>query len=590
MGTFLHSQVETPYGPRRGAYGTTWRYDPVRRKLENYISYPYANPWGNVFNEYGDHFIADASTGRCHFGTPLSTAIDYPKKHTSRPGFLTSDFAPKTCGMEIISSPNFPSDVQGDILLNTFVGFQGIRQHRMIRDSSEYRAEEREPFLQSTDPNFRPVDLKFGPDGALYVLDWFNPIVQHGEQGFREEMRDHVHGRVWRIKYTANSLNAIADYTQMNVNELLNSLKNSTNREKYQIRTQLRTFPNPEVLTVLKNWVLNLDSDNVDLDLNKLEALWIYQERNQYNGQLLDELLASDNDQVRASAVRVMYYWKDYVKDYPARMGNFVEDSSFKVRLEAIVALSHDKTEATIESLLKALEWPRDKHITYALKEALKNLQPIWLSMFNQNPDFLMADPGKAGFLFDLLEDRDLLALPGFIKDDPKWQDYTWAEPGESEYALLSRSSAYDVYKLKHGARAEGANSDPSTDGNMVTLQLEAVPGKMAYDKDTLMVKAGQKVLLIFNNEDNMAHNVVIVNPGKDEKIGTLADEMVSQKDAYEKEFIPDSKDVLYFTPLINSGQSFKLEFIAPMVKGEYPYICTFPGHWRLMNGILRVI
>ncbi|HLU94518.1 MAG TPA: PVC-type heme-binding CxxCH protein, partial [Membranihabitans sp.] len=123
MGTFLHSQVETPYGPRRGAYGTTWRYDPKRGKLDNYISYPYANPWGNVFNAYGDHLIADASTGRCHFGTPLSTHIDYPIKHTSQAGFLTARFAPKTCGIEIISSDNFPEDVQGDILLNTFVGF-----------------------------------------------------------------------------------------------------------------------------------------------------------------------------------------------------------------------------------------------------------------------------------------------------------------------------------------------------------------------------------------------------------------------------------------------------------------------------------
>ncbi len=588
MGTFLHSQVETPYGPRRGAYGTTWRYDPVRRKLDNYISYPYANPWGNAFNEYGDHFIADASTGRCHFGTPLSTAIDYPIKHTSQPGFLTSDFAPKTCGMEIVSSSNFPPDVQGDILLNTFVGFQGIRQHRMIQDSSEYRAEEREPLLQSTDPNFRPVDLKFGPDGALYILDWFNPIVQHGEQGFREEMRDHSHGRIWRIKYSGRSLDAMVDYTQMTVDELLNNLKNSPLREKYQIRTQLRMFSKPEILPILQDWVLNLKSE--DINLYKLEALWIYQGLNEYNAKLLEELLESKNDQVRASAVRTMYYWKDEVKNYPERLDNLVEDPSFKVRLETIVALSHDKTEATIQSLLKALTLPRDKHINYVLKESLKNLQPVWLSMFEKNPDFLNGSHVQAEFLFDLLDDPVLLALPGFIKDDPNWQDYTWAMASGSEYSQLSQSLAYDAYKLKHDSMLEDTSLNSPTTGSTIILKLEAVPGKMIYDQDTLVVKAGQKVVLVFNNEDNMAHNVVIVKPGQKERIGTLADEMASQKDAYEKGFIPDSKDVLYFTPLVNSGKNYKLEFIAPMQKGEYPYICTFPGHWRLMNGILKVI
>src|SRR3546814_15546022 len=86
MGTFLHSQVETPYGPRRGAYGTTWRYEPRTMKLESYISYPYANPWGNVFTRDGTHIIADVSTGMNYFAPPMTVAIDYPKKHMGKIG------------------------------------------------------------------------------------------------------------------------------------------------------------------------------------------------------------------------------------------------------------------------------------------------------------------------------------------------------------------------------------------------------------------------------------------------------------------------------------------------------------------------
>src|SRR3546814_3834453 len=75
MGTFLHSQVETPYGPRRGASGTTWRYEPRPMKLESYISYPYANPWANVFTRDGTHIIPDVSTGMNYFAPPMTVAI-----------------------------------------------------------------------------------------------------------------------------------------------------------------------------------------------------------------------------------------------------------------------------------------------------------------------------------------------------------------------------------------------------------------------------------------------------------------------------------------------------------------------------------
>lgn len=114
-GTFLHSQIETPYGPVRGAYGNTWRYEPRTMKLEPYVSYPYANPWGNVFMRNGTHLIGDVSTGRNYFATPLTVATEYPRKHTEMRDFLTSNIKPKTCGHEIISSRHFPESAQGNI-------------------------------------------------------------------------------------------------------------------------------------------------------------------------------------------------------------------------------------------------------------------------------------------------------------------------------------------------------------------------------------------------------------------------------------------------------------------------------------------
>jgi azurin len=86
-----------------------------------------------------------------------------------------------------------------------------------------------------------------------------------------------------------------------------------------------------------------------------------------------------------------------------------------------------------------------------------------------------------------------------------------------------------------------------------------------------------------------MAHNVVIVTAGSDEKVGKAADEMASLKDGYERNFVPKLPEVLFATPLVNGGETFQLDFKAPDKPGAYPFICSFPGHWRMMKGILKV-
>jgi len=84
-------------------------------------------------------------------------------------------------------------------------------------------------------------------------------------------------------------------------------------------------------------------------------------------------------------------------------------------------------------------------------------------------------------------------------------------------------------------------------------------------------------------------HNVVIIKPGSTEIVGKAADAMASRKDAYEKNFVPAIPEVLYSTPLVATGGTFRLDFKAPGKAGEYPFICTFPGHWRIMKGVIKV-
>ena len=131
----------------------------------------------------------------------------------------------------------------------------------------------------------------------------------------------------------------------------------------------------------------------------------------------------------------------------------------------------------------------------------------------------------------------------------------------------------------------------PAAVGEVVKLMLGVIPNTMKFDKSELTVKAGSKVMLLFRNEKcALMHNFLLVKPGKKDIVGALADKMLTDPEGMKKLYVPDSDDVVVKgTKLIGIGQSDLLEFTAPTEPGEYPYICTFPGHWRLMNGVLKV-
>ena len=122
--------------------------------------------------------------------------------------------------------------------------------------------------------------------------------------------------------------------------------------------------------------------------------------------------------------------------------------------------------------------------------------------------------------------------------------------------------------------------------GPEVELEIGTKPG-LLFDQSFLMVKAGQKVMLTFNNPDDMLHNFVIVQPNKADAVGSAA--MKLGLDGEEKGYIPDSEDILFHTGLLQPGSSETIYFTAPTKPGKYQYVCTFPGHHMVMRGILQV-
>tara|TARA_B110000438_G_C15761878_1_gene627697 strand:+ start:578 stop:1294 length:717 start_codon:yes stop_codon:yes gene_type:complete len=140
--------------------------------------------------------------------------------------------------------------------------------------------------------------------------------------------------------------------------------------------------------------------------------------------------------------------------------------------------------------------------------------------------------------------------------------------------------------------KAEEPKEEKPKEEAAVKLTLKAVgnpPGTMKFENADISVKAGSKVILTFENPDVLQHNFVLTKIGKKDAVGALADAMLTDPEALKKQYVPESDDVIASTKLVNPTQSEVIEFTLPDEPGDYPYICTFPGHWRLMNGILKV-
>jgi glucose/arabinose dehydrogenase/lysophospholipase L1-like esterase len=376
-GTFHHSQIETPYGPERVKNAAVFRYEPRTAKLDVFVSYGFANPWGHVFDKWGQNFVADASGGANYYGTAFSGDVDYPRKHPGLKEFLTKQWRP-TAGCELVASRNFPDEMQGDYLLNNCIGFQGVLQYRMKDDGSGFHADPVEPLLRSSDPNFRPVDIQFGPDGALYLIDWFNPLVGHMQHSLRDPNRDTSHGRIWRIVHTGKPLVTPPLIEGRPIPELLGVLQSYETRTLYAARRELWDRPTDEVMAAVDKWVGGLNEKSDTFEHSRLEALWLKQAHDVVDAELLTTLLKSGDYRVRAAATRVLGEWRNRLDDPLQLLQQQVGDEHPRVRLEAVRALSFFRgpaAQAALDIAVEAFLHDMDDYLKYTLDETMNTLQ-----------------------------------------------------------------------------------------------------------------------------------------------------------------------------------------------------------------------
>ena len=404
-GLFHHTQVETPYGPQRIKDAGVFRFEPLTHRMDVYVSYRFANPWGHCFDDWGQDFVADASNGYNYFVAPYSGSVEYEYKHPRLSTILKKQWRP-TSGCEIVSSHNFPDDWQGNFLLNNCIGFLGVLNYKFVPQQaagklegdvptnsslghvqnlkeapeapSGFKAVPAQPLLQSTDPSFRPVDLIFGPDGSLYLVDWYNPLVGHMQHSVRDPNRDNKHGRIWRVFNTNKPLAEVVNLDGKPADELAMLLKSPIIRDRHRVRRELMEREPDQIAAAIDSMLASLDESDDRYWHHKLEALWLQQATQTVSPDLLAEVLTCEQPNARAAATRVLCYEIPRLDNSLDLLAERVVDEHPLVRLEAVRALSFydgPQAEAALELAVESLTRPGDYYIDYTLGETLNILE-----------------------------------------------------------------------------------------------------------------------------------------------------------------------------------------------------------------------
>ena len=474
-GVFMQHNHEHPWGPslQTGA-SAMYRFDPRRFTIALHAGNS-PNPHGIAFDSWGYHYATDGTGGNAYQVRPDGKGFKMQQ-------LLKMEVRPVTAS-EVVSSTHFPDDMQGDFLICNVIGFLGIKHYDLVRnpdtgavwgepagtelsvhvthaDGSKTEDKSR-GLLMSGDKNFRPSDAIFGADGALYIADWHNVIIGHMQHNVRDPNRDHKHGRIYRMTATGRALQKPVAIEGQPIPALLENLKHPADGIRHRTRVELSERDTKEVIAAVQPWIKQFDFNKKEDAHHLLEALWVHQQHNVRNIELLGHLLKSPEPHARLAATTVQHLWFN------------VEASMHGGVIAGAVEESTVKT--------------------------------------------------------------------GILSDTPE----------------------------------------------LTTIRIGTVRERLMYDVKELEVKAGRKVKLTFANTDFMPHNILLVKPGKADDIANKAVALGAK--GFDVGWVPDSPDILWASKLLDAGKEQIIEFTAPASPGDYPYVCSFPGHHIIMRGVLKV-
>jgi len=303
-GVFNVSNVETPWATNQESnVSGMYRFNPRTYEFSFHaVNNP--NPHGISFDYWGYHYATDGTGGAAFQVKPADDGGFEMRRllqHTVRP-------VPSS---GILSSAHFPDRNQGNFLILNVIAFLGIKQYQLSfdTDTGDVTGRETSDLLVSTDPNFRPVDFEIGDDGAMYVADWANAVIGHMQHNVRDPARDHAHGRIYRITVPGRPLQEHVEIDGAPIPALLEALESPIDGIRHRARVELSERDTTEVIAATERWLQQFDATDEADAHHILEALWVHQQHNVVNRELLNLVLFSPSPHARIAAARVQHLW-----------------------------------------------------------------------------------------------------------------------------------------------------------------------------------------------------------------------------------------------------------------------------------------
>ena len=709
-----------------------YHFSPDGKNFE-FLARTSNNTWGLGFTEENDVFVSTANnTHSAYYSMPAkfmrrtlpSTTVQPVQKldghydiHVVFPNLRQVDVQggfTAAAGHNFYTARNFPKNYWNRI---AFVAEPtGRMLHNAIIEKSGAGFIEKDGWnlMASSDEWMSPVHAEVGPDGAVWVADWYDFIIQHNPtpRGFENgkgnayinPLRDKERGRIYRVKYKNAKPYTPVKLSKDDTEGLLAALQNDNMFWRMTAQRLLVESKNSAAIPGLLQIIKNRNVDEIGLNSPVVHALWTLHGLGALEGSNTEALQAATAALthpaagVRKAAIQVLPKSKIMESLHKAAL---LKDTDQRVRLAALLRIAeqpasvhfgHMLYEASADSLNV-----KDRYIPQALYAAALVHQEGFLAAAKtaakpselslavtkgineevyrlERRSQIQFPPEIAGKEIVIRgsvskQERDLggviVAQGGkengyalYVKDGklhmtvnqngkaylasssdivPEKFDFTarlskggtvtleidgkqvarakapalfTAQPiegirvgqdnGADKVSSYENPTVFtgnfvnaslELKKPSEGTQVAGSSSgNAGSSANTVVINMKVVEHVMKFDKTSFTVKAGQTVIINLENPDFMQHNLVIANPGTMNKVGEAADVLARDPNGAEKQYVPKMPEVLFATKLLNPEEATTLQFTAPSTPGNYPYLCTFPGHWRIMNGMMKVV
>jgi putative heme-binding domain-containing protein len=379
QGHHIYSRVETPFGVETLNRAGVWRLRPRTGHLDPFFQWSSAgaNCWGVVTTSYGQPFHKSGANIGSYYSTPGLIRSDLALNTQS----MNLCLAPiKQVGMEFLHSSHFPPEMQGRIVIGGYYA-NLLEWHDLKYENGLFSTTRLPNIIETKNTVFRPVEVRMGPDGGLYVADWYNPIIGHYQASYRHPDRDKAHGRIWRVTHQGRPLVKPAPLADATIPTLLDHLDSPERWAAYQAKRLLFERDSRDVTTALDTWT----SQNNTNDYRRLQALSVFEAHESPRPDLLKSLLRAPDPRIRAYATRTLSTWarNGTLPDALPLLETQIADADPLVRLEAIVAASYIPDPRAAIVAARALDQDFNAYHQHALTKTLHATNALWAPLLS---------------------------------------------------------------------------------------------------------------------------------------------------------------------------------------------------------------